>query len=256
MRSARRIVFDLAANSASRLLLATVPPRHLNEAAWRIARATRLLTWHRGAGIGPVVTGMFYLELLRRLTAGGARFDLPHTEPDVLLDLWRRHRAVVLVGPHTPVLAVPLVRAIHDAGRELVGIVGQGDPLRPVLGTDRVCRHIEAGPRSLVAARRALRQGKALIVLIDRPSGEADLKADRLTHIDGRAFHIYANIFRLAMRVGVPIVFHCASVQNDGKAVFALEAAQCEVPRCEVDVQSCLDDYVHFLRGRVAAGWI
>jgi hypothetical protein len=252
----RRILFELAVDAVPRALIATVRPHRRYRAAWRIAAATRLLTWRRGTRFSAAVVGIVFLELLRRLTIRGARFAVPCALPPWLLALWERRGAMVLIGPHTPLLAVPLARAITDAGRDCVGIYGSGDAVRNVIGTDRMRRHIEQGPQSLLAARRALMQGKALIAVIDNPSPRPALNKDRVISIGGREVFIYANTFRLAMLVGVPVVFHCASLQKDGVVAFAFETARCEVPRSEDDVQSCLDDYVCFLEDRAAAGWL
>jgi hypothetical protein len=252
----RRKLVELIASAIARTLMTLVPTHRLFDLTWRLANGARFATWLLGLGASRAVTGAVFHTVLDQLALSEARFVVRYTPLDPLLELWDRYGAVVVTGPHTLMLARPLGRAIHDAGRECVAIVGAGDSVRPVLGTARKSRRIPAGPHSLLAARRALVEGKALIVLIDHVSNHPNLAPDRVWCIDGKPFYIYANTFRLAMSLGVPIVFHCGSMQPHGSVALAFETPRCVVPKSEEDIQSCLDDYEAFVRARIDAGHV
>jgi lauroyl/myristoyl acyltransferase len=246
----------LIAGAIAPILIAIVPEHRLFDLTWRLANVARFATWLLGLGASRAVTGSVFFILVDQLVSREARFVVRYTPLDPLLDVWDRYGAVLVTGPHAAMLARPLGRAIHDAGRECVGIVRAEDAVRVAIGTAHKSRHIPAGPHSLLAARRALLEGKALIVLIDQAANHSNLAPDRLWWIDGKPSYIYANTFRLAMSLGVPIVFHWGSVQQDGSVALAFETPRCVVPKSDEDVQACMDDYELFIRKQVAAGWV
>jgi hypothetical protein len=255
-RTARRKVVELVASNVARALFATVSQRRVFAVAWRISKAAQLLTPLRASRERRAVADYFFVQLLQHLSARRTVFDVPYERPDLLLDVWEQHGAVLIVGLHNTLSVLPMLRAIRDARRECSGIVGGRALRHPILGTTRDIAVIPAGPRSLIGARRALLQGKAFVVVIDQESADPKSLFDRKVCIDGRCFFIYGNSFRLAMLVGVPIIFHCARMQDDGSVAFALDTPRCLIPTSEDDVRSCLDDYEDFIRKQIAAGWL
>jgi hypothetical protein len=244
----------LLASALAPVLIALVPTHRLFHFTWRLANVVRFATWLLGLDGSRAVAGNIFLMLLKELVSRNACFEVRYTPIHPLLQLWDRFGSVLVTGPHTEMVARPLARAIHDAGRECTAIVNPNDPVRAVIGTVRKARQIPAGRHSLLAARRALLKGQALIVLIDHISNHPNLAPDRHWWIDGIPFYIYANTFRLAKRLGAPIVFHWGSMQQDGSVALVFETPRCVVPTSEADVQACLDEYERFIRKQVAAG--
>ena len=245
-------LLDMSAHVLARTLLWTAPPDRLLASAWRAARRAGALAAPRSdrSRRGDLARVIFQ-KVVERITAAGAIFEVRYSSPQPLFDYWDRHGSVIIVASHTMLSGMPLVRAIHDAGRDCTAIVTGATLRRRVLGTVESYIHTPAGPLALVRARRAVRQRKAVIILMDTPSSTANLSEDRVAAIGDRRIHLYGNIFRFAMRLAVPIVFFADSLQEDGSVALTFEAPRTVVPTSEHDVQTCLDDYEAFLRTRI-----
>ncbi|HEV7921081.1 MAG TPA: hypothetical protein VGR02_09865 [Thermoanaerobaculia bacterium] len=200
-------------------------PRRYRFAAARMAaetlrpfvRRSTLFREHRRLGMDTDREVALH-HALKSMTSSGTPFDPPMTIVNVgqLDDALAAGRGVFFATTHM-VLAPVALRYLHDRG--IIAFVVASSP-PAIIGTGAHAHDIAPSPESLLQVRSVLREGGALMAMIDlaEPSPrtiEFETAAGTLCIRD--------TLLRLAQRCGAAIFFVAAHAQSRGGILVTLE---------------------------------
>lgn len=144
--------------------------------------------------------------LLRTMARKGMTFDLEvHVDAPADLVETIKQRGAIMVSSHFPLNAL-VIRYLHDAGLPVTVIRAKVDDDPYVWGSSTIFDFLLPSNTILLTLRRYLRQGRPILMDIDRsaPFG-------RTVAVDSPfgVSHVSTPVFDFAKRVGVPVYFFC-----------------------------------------------
>jgi len=153
--------------------------------------------------------------LLRVMARHGIAFD-PNPRLCVPPDL---NHGAIFVGAHFPLNAMA-TRFLHDRGFRPLVLLGIPDGSNFIWGTSEPLACITPGPAVLVTLRDRLREGHAIVMVLDRADRE---ERTQLVETALGTIPIATPIFEFAKRMAVPLYWICARTDETGEPVVYIE---------------------------------
>lgn len=127
----------------------------------------------------------------------------------------------LFVGAHFPLNALA-TRHLHDRGCRPIVLLGIPDDTYYVWGTTEPLDCMTKDPAILVKLRNRLRDGHAIIIVVDRDPADEE-EGTQFVETQFGTIPIATTIFDFAKRMDIPIYWFCVRTEDDGVPALFIE---------------------------------